>query len=590
MPQRFALVLLAAGTAVPALAGPNYRYVHRPETDTYFGHISWCQLQNDADDPRVLRAEGPERATLNLPLQPGDTLQTTAGRRCEAQFDTGTLLRLDEQTFVRIETILAPALTSRDKLTNLGLRSGRLNAMYRDYDSREVFQILTSNAALKLSKSAIVDVKTSEDGDTEIEVERGQASLLYGASASKTHTRRLKAGERVTVTREHTLVVGAPAKARAQDAFQAWNREMNAHFVELHAGKSDLPKPIERFPPAVIHFAQRYGDPYGEWLWSDLYGYVWRPYRSQDEGWRPYLLGHWVAMSGRQFWVPDEPWGWVPYHLGLWHWDKKYGWVWLPGSAFAPAWVSWGMCNDVRYYRPLSLWDWSFRYAYGYRYWSGGSYGIGPWDNCGFFQYYPNQTVVTRQLDVAVPAKPPLPIDGDEGGVIPRKVPELPLLPLPKELETLAKKAEVLQQRTDPELRALVERASAALPAVRPEVDPELPVVSAPDFERAARFLDWNRDVRAARDAGGQIVYSSVTNLVRCDGCNRPLINFDFFGRGVYGSGNNSTSGGSNNSAGSGSASDGAGVTGGAMAAPAVQGGSGGQAAAPAVLGDRKQD
>jgi hypothetical protein len=592
MPQRLVVFLLAVGAATPALAGPNYRYVHRPDTDTYFGHVSWCQLQNDADDPRVLRSEGPQRATVNLPLAPGDTLQTTAGRRCEAQFDTGTLLRLEEQTALRIETILAPSLTSGDKLTNLSLRSGRVIAMYRDYDTREVFQILTANAALKLSRAAVVDVKTAEDGDTEIEVQRGQAAVLYGPSADTVQTRKLKAGERVTVTRQYTLVAAAPSPSRPQDAFQAWNREMNERFTELHDGKSQLPKPIERFPRAVIHFAQRFGDPYGEWIWSELYGYAWRPYRSQDEGWRPYLQGRWVPMSGRQFWVPDEPWGWVPYHLGLWHFDKKHGWVWLPGSAFAPAWVSWGMCDDIRYFRPLTLWDWGFRRAYGYSRWNasygyGYGYGAGPGYGCGFYPYSPNQTVVAPQREATGPAVPPAALPVSDKPMNAPKMTEVPLLPLPKELETLAKKAEVLQQRSEADVRAQVELVGGRS-TPKAAADTSLSDIEAPKTSRDARFLDWNRDVRAAREVGGHIVYSSVTNLMRCDGCSRPLINFDFGRSGIGGSGNMNSSG-SNNSGGGSSSSDG----GASMTSVGSSGGANmnsGSSSGGANMTDRKQD
>jgi hypothetical protein len=596
MSQRFALFLLAVGTAAPAFAGPNYRYVHRPDADLYFGHISWCQLQNDADDPRVLRAEGPQRATVNLPLVPGDTLATSAGRRCEAQFDTGTLMRVDEKTALLIETILAPSLTSKDKLTNLHLRSGRVIVLYRDYDTREVFQILTANAAVKLSRAAVVDIQTHEDGRTVIELQRGQGSLMYGASAETTQTRKLKSGERVTVAPDHTLAA-VLAAGKAEDAFQAWNRQMNERFAELHDGKSELPKPIERFPRAVIHFAQRYGDPYGEWIWSELYGYVWRPYRSQDEGWRPYLLGRWVPIGGRQFWVPDEPWGWVPYHLGLWHWDKKHGWVWLPGSAFAPAWVSWGVCDETRYYRPLTLWDWSYRYAYGYRYQPFGygfnGYGIG--NDCGFFPYWQgNQQVTVARLQEAVPAPAPtpLPVDGDKGSPVPRKVPELPLLPLPKELETLARKAEVLQQRTEPALRELVERGGGNLPVPPNGKDQRLADVAPPDPPEGVRFRDWNRDVKAAREMGGHIVYSSVTNLVRCESCSRPLINFDLFAR-TGGSGNTSIGGGSSNGNSGGNGSTAGGSSGGASMSGVAAGGASGGGGAPMaglVSGDRKQD
>ena len=34
-------------------------------------------------------------------------------------------------------------------------------------------------------------------------------------------------------------------------------------------------------------------------------------------------------------------WGVVTYHYGRWYEDPREGWVWVPGSTWAPAWVSW---------------------------------------------------------------------------------------------------------------------------------------------------------------------------------------------------------------------------------------------------------
>lgn len=567
MRQGWLLSLSGLLVATPAFAGSNYRYVHRPEADVYFGHISYCELKHDGADPRVVRAEGEEEATVNLPLAPGNTILTTSGRRCEAQFDTGTLLRLDGDSGLRIETILAPSLTTSDKLTNLHLQTGRVHVLYRDYDSSEVFQILTPNAAVKLGRSAVIDVRLAESGETLVDVERGQASILYGPSAARTRTRKLKAGERATIGHDHELVLAASPRERSGDAFADWNREMNERFAERHEGKSALPKPIARHPRAVINFAQRFSDPYGEWIWSELYGYVWRPYLSRDEGWRPYHRGRWVPVSGRLFWVPEEPWGWVPYHLGLWHWDKKHGWVWLPGSAFAPAWVSWYTCDDVRYYRPLGLWDWHLfgrsrypsRYAVSYAMYSpfGGA--------CGFYRFG-NEVSYVADAGGSPPAPSlvPSPTPPEEGGPTPiPSRPELPLLPLPAELEKLAKQAAVAVQRGDPEIREAVERTSgsggiqrrderAGLREERPAPREEAPAAS--PVRLIERFRDWNADVRAARSVGGEIVYSSVTNMVRCQDCQRPLMKADFGYRWSADRGTNSgpsDSGGSSSSGGS---------------------------------------
>ncbi|KAB2968109.1 MAG: hypothetical protein F9K18_03290, partial [Thermoanaerobaculia bacterium] len=78
--------------------------------------------------------------------------------------------------------------------------------------------------------------------------------------------------------------------------------------------------------------------PHGEWISSAQFGYVWRPVRV-DSGWRPYYDGQWVYTDYGWTFVSDDPWGWATFHYGRWYLDPYYGWVWVPGYEWAPAWV-----------------------------------------------------------------------------------------------------------------------------------------------------------------------------------------------------------------------------------------------------------
>jgi hypothetical protein len=40
-------------------------------------------------------------------------------------------------------------------------------------------------------------------------------------------------------------------------------------------------------------------------------------------------------------WASNEPFGWATYHYGRWAWDPRLGWLWVPGTVWGPAWVSW---------------------------------------------------------------------------------------------------------------------------------------------------------------------------------------------------------------------------------------------------------
>lgn len=80
--------------------------------------------------------------------------------------------------------------------------------------------------------------------------------------------------------------------------------------------------------------------PYGDWLWVEPWGWVWTPW-DVDPGWRPYTHGRWVYTQVGWTWASDWAWGWAPFHYGRWTYQPHYGWIWIPGRVWAPAWVAW---------------------------------------------------------------------------------------------------------------------------------------------------------------------------------------------------------------------------------------------------------
>ncbi|OGD15665.1 MAG: hypothetical protein A2V76_09350 [Candidatus Aminicenantes bacterium RBG_16_63_14] len=415
------IVFLVASSGL--WAAEHYKVVNGPK-DFYFGHISYVEATQEGTDPVVLR-EGqsvPEQAVLNLPIGPGDTIKTSADRRCEIQFDTGTVVRLDFNTVVRVETILARSLSSLEQISNLALDKGRIYVMYREYDRREIFQVLTPNAAVKMKHNSVVLITAAEDGSTEAQVKYGKTQMRFGASERLLEDQTVRKGERLIVQKDNQFQL---APAIADTAFDLWNKEVNAHFEDLHEGLTTLPKPVQKLPGAVFYFAQTYGSRYGEWLWDDMYGYIWRPFVNNGMypwGWQPYYYGQWAMTGGQMFWVPQEPWGWIPYHLGIWQWDKKHGWVWLPGSMFAPAWATWDFYFGYACWRPWGLYDWmGYPYAY---YGSGFNYLDGAWDyNWPYTDGGPGTPWrpalnVIRKDQLKQPVAPPLPIPSEVKGAL----------------------------------------------------------------------------------------------------------------------------------------------------------------------------
>jgi hypothetical protein len=571
--KSFILSLLAFSLLLVLPAFSDYKVING-QKDFYFGHISYSEIKNDGKDPLVFREEQtrPEVAILNLPLGPGDTIKTSDSRRCEIQFDNGTIVRLDLNTDLKIETILAQSLSSAIKLSNLLLGKGQIYVMYKKYDSLEIFQVITPLAAVKLDHNAVALINLTEEGNADVQVERGKVNLLYGPDKFHIYQTKIGQKQRSIVSADNQA---QPAEYVLISDFKSWNESINADFRALHEG-SFLPMPIQRLPQAVFDFAQKFGNIYGEWLWHDLYGYVWRPYYNNYYpwgNWSPYVYGHWASYQNQLFWIPGEPWGWVPYHLGIWMWDKNEGWLWLPGSVFAPSWAVWDCCFGYYFWRPWTLFDW----FYSPTYFSGFFYA-------GYQDYYyqpgPGQTILPGET----PRKTLWSIRKDQ-----LKKKNTPSLPLPKEMKKAYKLTIAALKRGDesilaslreiPRQTAIVKRGDLASPRMQEKIinleqfsnereslpasekitppgNPQdaardalrniqrnraiaelkariasspnrqneptpqnyshVPVPGASPAQPSFRFRDWNPDVKTALRLGVEISYSSRSNEIAC--------------------------------------------------------------------------
>lgn len=92
---------------------------------------------------------------------------------------------------------------------------------------------------------------------------------------------------------------------------------------------------------------------YGTWVDVGGYGRCWHP-AHVDASWRPYCSGSWVYTDNGWYWDSDEQWAWACYHYGRWADDSYYGWVWVPGTEWGPAWVSFRRGGGYVAWAPLS--------------------------------------------------------------------------------------------------------------------------------------------------------------------------------------------------------------------------------------------
>jgi hypothetical protein len=92
----------------------------------------------------------------------------------------------------------------------------------------------------------------------------------------------------------------------------------------------------------------------GNWIEVADYGYCFQPNVAVSSSeWRPYSDGYWAYTDVGWTWVSYEDFGWATYHYGRWTNLDSYGWVWVPGYEWGPAWVSWRTGGDYVGWAPL---------------------------------------------------------------------------------------------------------------------------------------------------------------------------------------------------------------------------------------------
>ena len=98
-------------------------------------------------------------------------------------------------------------------------------------------------------------------------------------------------------------------------------------------------------PAAPVNFDafQSELSPYGMWVQSPSYGWVWVPsVATGDSNWQPYCDdGQWLYSDIGWYWNSFYPWGRIAFHYGRWARLERYGWGWVPDYTWGPCWVSW---------------------------------------------------------------------------------------------------------------------------------------------------------------------------------------------------------------------------------------------------------
>jgi Family of unknown function (DUF6600)/FecR protein len=262
-------------------------------------------------------------AVINMPLIPGDRIDTAREARAEIQLADGSTLWLDEYTSVSLDAI-AFSRGSAAERTSLYLAAG--NAVLSIPESSAVTnatRVDAQSATVHLNRPGLYRLNALRDGGLRVEVWSGLAELATpeGGELLRTGGAAELAAGRV-MRHENTLT--------GDDVFARW------------VAQRQEPLPGDAGDHIEVRYARQGAllDSYGRWVYvDDSDVWAWQP--TVSPSWSPYSAGRWYWTPVGWNWLSYEPWGWLPYHYGSWFFEASFGWVWTWDSLWSPAWVDW---------------------------------------------------------------------------------------------------------------------------------------------------------------------------------------------------------------------------------------------------------
>ena len=291
------------------------------------------------DGGTIVRTDGRDvEAHRNLPIYPGDEIITARRGRAEVHLADGNILGVDSTTSLRFESIL-DSYEGDSNETVAVLRFGKV-AVHRTDIGRQHVRLDTDSASYVATYEAVYSVETDTRGRDRITVFDGSVEVRTPA-----RTTRLREGQAASVDNEGVFDLIGDQRAAADD-FERWFLKRAERY-----GSYD-----DRYLDRRLSYWSDDLDTHGRWVFATGIGWSWRP--QVAVGWRPYYHGYWyTSRTGCLTWVSRDPWGWAPYHYGRWAHDPGFGWVWVPGYSYSPAWVYWMYGSGYVGWAPAGWWD-----------------------------------------------------------------------------------------------------------------------------------------------------------------------------------------------------------------------------------------
>jgi len=294
---------------------------------------------------------------MNDPVAPGDIITTGPDGRCEVQLADGSLIRLDHDTELVLQS-LSDSTNQIENTTILQIGYGAALVRASEMDTNEKrFQIDTDSTSIFLLSNGDFRLEVRDTGATVVSSRRGVAEVM-----AQDISTMVRSGERTVVRPGQIPAEPQVFNTRLADDFDLWASDLDDDMLRRarvdDQQPAGLPEPVHPYVGELSY--------YGHWYHNPSYGWVWRPVGVAGD-WQPYLDGRWVYSPAGIVWVSYEPWGWAPYHYGRWEFLVGTGWIWIPGNVFSGAYVAWSVSPGYVGWCPLGYYDTpvSFRFSVG---------------------------------------------------------------------------------------------------------------------------------------------------------------------------------------------------------------------------------
>lgn len=266
------------------------------------------------------------QAVINMPILQGYGVETGNDGRAEIEFEDGSVARITPNSTLELTKLsagsdgtLQTVVDQKAGLVYYELRSDPKTPFQVNFANRTAMP--TANSTFRVNLAANPEEVAVFDG--EIQVQGASNGYLAEVPQGKSILFKPSGDAKYTI-----------ADGIAPSGFDEWNDQLDQEAAKEAANQT--PARVQNQGGGSVMdsgFGWSDLDNAGGWYPLPGYGMVWQPYGA-GPGFNPYGYGMWANYGGGlgYSWVSGYPWGWLPFHYGMWSYIGGFGWGWMPGA------------------------------------------------------------------------------------------------------------------------------------------------------------------------------------------------------------------------------------------------------------------